>query len=502
MKKSNLITKQSILIVMGFTLILLALVFASNISLQNLRAMNQNLSALMAEHQSRARLLNRVYDLIHTRIRRTYYVVKLTDPTAQKTAWEQYRTEDKEFHRNQQQLLKMALVQEERDQLEAHHPIFLKIQDKLNEAITLAMSNQREVALDKMIKIQSESSYLLNELSSIRDMQLNFANHPTFKRVDFAYQETQQQIRTLNIFAILLCIAVVIWIIYRIIHQEIALEKAVAALKSANETLETKVAERTATLQTARDQSLEADQSKSRFLANMSHELRTPLNAIIGYINVIQDEHDTLPKEESLTLLQQVNDSGLHLLSLVDDILDISKLEAGQMQMNAQFFSLPKLISDLLKTLEPLIIRNQNRFNWEYLANAEEMFADPVRVKQILCNLLSNAGKFTQNGQVTLTVIQQSIENRTWITMTITDTGIGISDSEQQRLFQPFMQVDNSSTRRYGGNGLGLVISLRFCQMMGGSISIESEQGKGSSFSVRLPMHARINNYQDSSVET
>ncbi|MCA9973135.1 MAG: response regulator [Anaerolineales bacterium] len=235
----------------------------------------------------------------------------------------------------------------------------------------------------------------------------------------------------------------------------------------------------------------EASQAKTTFLANMSHELRTPLNAIIGYSEMLGEEAEERGLEPFTSDLRRIYQAGQHLLALISDVLDLSKIEAGRMPLYVETFDLPALIDSIVVTVEPLVARNNNTLTSELL-DVEMMHADKTKVRQILYNLLSNAAKFTQRGRIQLRVRREPAlpEIGTlgdWIVFEVSDTGIGMAPDQIEELFQPFTQGDSSSTRQYEGTGLGLSISRRFCQMMGGEIFVESALGVGSSFAAYLP---------------
>jgi PAS domain S-box-containing protein len=238
-----------------------------------------------------------------------------------------------------------------------------------------------------------------------------------------------------------------------------------------------------------------ASHSKSQFLANMSHELRTPLNAIIGYSEMLQEEAADLGVAEILPDLDKIRGAGKHLLDLINDILDISKIEAGKMDLFLETFEVSLLIREIETTIRPLIAKNHNTLQVSCADNLGTMYADVTKVRQVLFNLLSNAAKFTENGTIALT-IERSSESPSSSLLTphssllfrVSDTGIGITPEQAKRLFQAFTQADTSTTRKYGGTGLGLALSQRFCQLMGGDITVTSEMGKGSMFTVQLPI--------------
>jgi signal transduction histidine kinase/CheY-like chemotaxis protein len=272
------------------------------------------------------------------------------------------------------------------------------------------------------------------------------------------------------------------------------LQESEARVRAVNETLEHRVQERTLALgkandalELARDQALAANRAKSAFLAQMSHELRTPLNAIIGYSELLQEEAGAAGHAEYLPDLRKIVEAGRHLLTLINDVLDLSKLEAGKMELCLETFEVGPLVAGVVDTVRPLADKNGNALEVRCPEQAGLMRADPTRVRQVLFNLLSNACKFTSRGQVVLEVERRAAPDADGVTFRVRDTGRGIKPEELKRIFQPFEQGDAATTRQYGGTGLGLSISRRLCQMMGGEIDVESRWGEGSTFTVRLP---------------
>jgi signal transduction histidine kinase len=229
----------------------------------------------------------------------------------------------------------------------------------------------------------------------------------------------------------------------------------------------------------------EASQHKSQFLANMSHELRTPLNAIIGVSEMLREDAEAL--KQDLEPLDRVLGAARHLLALINDILDLSKIEAGRMELHLESFALAPLIQGVIRTIEPLAAKNGNQVSVHCDAAIGTMHADEMRLRQALLNLMSNANKFTERGSITINARHGQENGGDWITLAVADTGIGMTPEQMGKLFREFSQADASTTRKYGGTGLGLVISKRFCQMMGGDITVASEPGRGSTFTIRLP---------------
>ena len=229
----------------------------------------------------------------------------------------------------------------------------------------------------------------------------------------------------------------------------------------------------------------EASQHKSQFLANMSHELRTPLNAIIGVSEMPREDAEAAGQD--LEPLDRVLGAGRHLLALINDILDLSKIEAGRMELHLDSFALAPVIDDVVRTIEPLAGKNGNQIKLCCQAEIGNLHADQMRLRQALLNLMSNANKFTDRGTITIDARHGQQNGRDWITLAVADTGIRMTAEQIGKLFQEFSQASSATASKYGGTGLGLVISRRFCQMMGGDITVESEPGRGSSFTIRLP---------------
>ncbi len=242
-------------------------------------------------------------------------------------------------------------------------------------------------------------------------------------------------------------------------------------------------------MQTAKDAAEAANRTKSLFLANMSHELRTPLNAIIGYSEMLAEDAAAQGQTQTVDDLKKINQAGKHLLTLINDILDLSKVEAGKMRLHAETFPVALMMQDVAATIRPMIKQNNNALTIEAPPEVGEMRSDLTKVRQVLFNLLSNSSKFTSNGEIVFAAQRVTSQPVDQIVFTVHDTGIGMESKTMQNLFQAFSQADPATSNKYGGTGLGLAISRQFCRIMGGDIDVQSTPGQGSTFIVTLPAH-------------
>jgi signal transduction histidine kinase/CheY-like chemotaxis protein len=268
-------------------------------------------------------------------------------------------------------------------------------------------------------------------------------------------------------------------------------EQLVEELQEHSARLEETVAQRTAELKGAMEAAEEASNAKSSFLANMSHELRTPMNAIIGYSEMLMEDAEDSGNEDAVEDLKKIHAAGKHLLSLINDVLDLSKIEAGRMDLFLETFDVGTMIGEVVSTIDALIAKNANELVLDIDASLTKMHADLTKIRQGLFNLLSNAAKFTHEGTVTLRVTREQEDGAEWAVFSVRDSGIGIPPEKVDHVFEEFSQADESTTRNFGGTGLGLAITKRFCQMMGGDVTLESEVGAGSCFTIRVPVRVQ-----------
>jgi len=276
------------------------------------------------------------------------------------------------------------------------------------------------------------------------------------------------------------------------LEQEIA-QQDQEILAYANE-LEKKVEERTAALNKTKEMAEAANLAKTQFLANMSHELRTPMNAIIGYSEILIEDAEEFGVSDLVIDLEKIHGAGKHLLELINGVLDLSRMESGQMELHLEAFQIESLLNEVIATIEPLLKKKNNQLTVNIENDLGEIYADFTKTRQIFYNLLNNAAKFTEEGTIELEIKREPVEGerKEHISFHLSDDGIGITPEQQKKLFQSFTQVDASATRRFGGTGLGLAIVKQFTEMMGGLVGVESEFGEGSTFSVCLPVQVVV----------
>ncbi|MGB5439410.1 MAG: ATP-binding protein [Gammaproteobacteria bacterium] len=303
--------------------------------------------------------------------------------------------------------------------------------------------------------------------------------------------QAQRKRTLIEIFSIAAVIPVLVvgWlVVIRVVNRwRNKLTQSHQSLVDLNRDLDQKVANRTAALELATEEAKEANRAKSAFLANMSHELRTPMNAIIGYCEMLQEEAEDLGRQDFIPDLKKIHAAGTHLLSLINDVLDLSKVESGRMEAFAEDFDIGSLIDEVRGTAQPLVEENNNTLSIDRGGQLGRAHQDLTKLRQILFNLLSNAAKFSHDGTITLHAERTVEAGVDWLTLAVSDTGIGIPADKLEHVFEAFTQADGSTTREYGGTGLGLAISRRFCELLGGSLGAVSEPGEGSTFTIHIP---------------
>lgn len=442
-----------------------------------LGTVQENLDVIVDTHMDKMRLVVEMRNAARARTLSLANMILLSDPFEMDEEYLKFNSYGAQFANARINLLKKDLSQDEMDIINKQGEVTGQAVAIQNEVVDLIYASRMEEARKLLIEISVPlQDSVMDQLTILHKYQ-EMATAAAIKNTELAYHKTRYWIFSFALSAGLIGVFVAMSIMNRYRQNTQLRESYLSEIEEKNRELET-----------AKVIAEQANLSKSQFLANMSHELRTPLNAIMGYSELLREElsNKNVPAE-SLADCDKIIFSGNHLLDLINDVLDLSKIEAGKMQVTTNEFRISENTEPVLMTIKPLSQKNGNKLIIHNNAKDEVIVTDFVKLKQVLINLLSNANKFTHGGTITFTTEKYIDRQTTWIRFTIADTGIGIPDEKLEAVFKPFEQVDSSLTRNHEGTGLGLAISQRFCQLLGGSISISSELGKGTTCIVKIP---------------
>ncbi len=453
--------RTNLIILLGFALILVIMATLTAIWLSHISTTNHYITEITKD-QEKSEFVFAMRDAASQRALSLYRMSILADPFEQDEEYLKFRKQAEHFIK-----ARMALVEigETEQELAAWHTAKPMVQKGTTSQTLVAdiivdgdITTANKMMANIIIPIQNQVLTHLTYMLSLQKTQL------TTKLADATAENKRVyiQVALLGIFALVIGTIIAFFVIRTSTRSE---QKLIHA----------------------QQKSQEANQHKSLFLANMSHELRTPLNAIIGYSEMLGEEAEEWGKKCFSTDLKKIRSSGQHLLNLINDILDISKIEAGKMELYPEHFNLATLVTEVSSTLQPLTTKNENHLQIEISEFNEAMYTDLTKLRQTLFNLLSNASKFTNQGEVSLNLSRFTVQDKPWIRLDVKDTGIGLTEKQMNKLFIPFSQADASTTRNFGGTGLGLSISKRLCKMIGGDISVTSQTGMGSTFTITIP---------------
>lgn len=344
---------------------------------------------------------------------------------------------------------------------------------------------EKRIYLDELIPAFKSQELFMGKVKDMIELQKQ-ATHAAVMDAENSYDAAKTSVYTLGGSAILFGIFVAIFIIRLTESQARDVKNGVLEIERSNEFLEHRVEKRTEELAMARDGALASNKAKDIFLANMSHELRTPLNIIIGYSELVEEVAVENGVKNIVTDLRKIQQAAHQQLSLINSILDISKIEEGKLEIHAIDFDIEQLLFEIEAAAKPLMLKNSNDFTINCMHGIGMMYSDNMRIRQILLNLLSNAAKFTKSGRVSLNISKENKGND--IKFEVQDSGVGISEDYIADVFKKFTQEDSSTTKKYGGSGLGLSISQQLCSLLNGKLIVKSEEGEGTCFTLTLPV--------------
>jgi signal transduction histidine kinase len=480
------ISKQSTNIAVSFVLVLTLLLVMVLFGLNRMNLMQSKLDAITREHNVKTDLMVSIRNALYERQLRLRDIMLIQDPFERDKAAAAFSRFELDVVKARDQILAMQLNKDEKKLLNeirknmqlAYQSQFKIIEDSIfhyDQEITSASLEQaftpQEVVMEKveqMIRLQKNAT-----LKAVMDAEKSYA-------------ETKVSVYFLGGGALIFGVLIALLVIRHSETQSRKVAEAMSEIEQSHNLLEDRVIERTEELVKLRDEALELNKAKDAFLANMSHELRTPLNIIVGYSELLEEDAQEDGNKKLIADLKKIQSAATHQLTLINSILDISKIEEGQLDIHPLDFDVESLLHEINEASKPLMSKNHNTLTIDCTHGIGMMFSDNIRIRQILLNLLSNAAKFTDKGTVSLNVSKDSESNE--IQFQVIDNGVGIPEKYMDYLFEKFTQADSSTTRQFGGTGLGLSISKQLSHILKGDITVSSEEGNGSCFTLTLPI--------------
>ncbi len=480
----KVISEDSLKIALGFLVMLVLLVVMTLLGLSKMQDIQSKIEVITSENNLKTELMMTIRHGIYEREVSLRNILLLDDPFERDEGKSRFNQHAIDIVAARNQFATMRLNDREKQLLEEINAAMRKAYYAQVNLIDKSIYRAEEpITRDEIERAFQTQEVFMERVKQMISLQKN-ATQKALKDARQSYNQARTSIYILGSAALLVGSLVAILVIRLNESQSRSIREALRKVEEANSQLEDRVERRTRQLALARDEALASSKAKDAFMATMSHELRTPLNIILGYSELLEEIVDEDSQTQYLPDLKKIKNAAQHQLGLINSILDISKIEEGKLDIHPVEFNICELLHDIKEAALPLMAKNQNAFNLNCSNNAGMMYSDDTRIRQILLNLISNAAKFTEKGQVSLNV--EVDENE--ISFVVEDTGIGIDENYKSQLFKKFSQEDNSTTRRYTGSGLGLSISRHLAVLLKGSISVESEKGKGSRFTLRLPI--------------
>ena len=481
--KPKNIAGSSALLISGFLSLITLMAVIAMLGVQGMRTSSHNLEKIIVINMSKMQLLSNMLQYSTERRDLLHLITNETDPFKRDDAWMQFNLAGNEFATSRARYLALGIDYQEKYLLEHQSNLTKTVVPLQLETIDMALNDNlthaHHLLMHQVAPAQQQVSAVLMALQAVQELKAD-------QSLQTSVVETDKSGRIILILSALF-VTVALFISAFVVRKNNSnrqnLHQHIDEILAFNEALTKSQIE----LQDAKQKAEDANKAKSQFLAKMSHELRTPLNAIIGYGEILFDEATDDENSTASADLQKIISSARHLLMLINDILDISKVEAGKMELYLTDFKIERMIEQVRFTVEPLMRNNNNQLEIQCEPDIGNMLADEMKCEQILINLLSNSSKFSSNGIIKFHIAhaQSSLGDR--ILLDIMDSGIGMSHEEVNHLFEAFVQADSSTSSKFGGTGLGLAITKHFVNMMQGDISVNSRPGKGTHFRINLP---------------
>lgn len=478
--KHTLIIASSFIIILGLSLIMVVF------GLKQMQIMESKLDIITKEHTIKSELMMAVRHGIYERQVGLRNIMLMEDPFERDEGKSMFNRYAVKIITARNKFAQMPLNEKEKEILSEINVAMVKAYKAQMSIIETSIYEEEK----KITKSDLEKAFHTQKDFMGKVMQMIMLQKEATKQsvldAEQSYEAAKTSVYVLGGSALLIGIFIALFVIRLTESQARDVKEAISEIEKSYHLLEERVEKRTHQLALARDEALASNKAKDIFLANMSHELRTPLNIILGYSELLAEVAEEDGSKKIIPDLNKIKKAAHHQLELVNSILDISKIEEGKLDIHAVDFDVETVISEVEIAVKPLMLKNNNTFNINCMYGIGMMYSDNLRIHQILLNLLSNAAKFTKQGQVELTISKD--ENGDNIEFKVKDSGIGISEKYMEHIFDKFTQADSSTTRNYGGSGLGLSISKQLTQLLKGELSVMSEEEKGTCFTLKLPV--------------